>query len=172
MKLKVALFSFAFIMCFLTQNKAQQTARVVRVKDGDTYVFQNGGRLFTVRLTKIDAPEIKQNGGHGAYQFVSSLINGKIVEYDSTGKDKYGRVLVSAKLNGKRLDSFIIRNGWAWHYLEYDNEPMLTISTQEAIRDRLGLWKCGVDKVCPPWLWRGYNSRNRLRYCKGCKSIF
>ena len=52
MKQKVALFSFAFMMCFLTQNKAQQTARVVRVKDGDTYVFQNGGRLFTVRLTR------------------------------------------------------------------------------------------------------------------------
>jgi len=172
MKLKVTLFSFAFVMCFLTQNKAQQTARVVRVKDGDTYVLQIGVRSVTVRLKKIDAPEIKQNGGHGAYQFVSSLINGKIVEYDSTGKDKYGRVLVSAKLNGLRLDSLIIINGWAWHYVNYDNEPMLDIIMQEAIRDRLGLWKYVIDKVCPPWLWRGYNTRNRAKYCKGCKSIY
>ena len=147
MKVKVILFSFAFVMCFSTQNKAQQTARVVRVKDGDTYVLQAGSRSITVRLKKIDAPEIKQNGGHGAYQFVSSLINGKIVEYDSTGKDKYGRVLVSAKLNGLRLDSLIIINGWAWHYVNFDNEPMLDIIMQEAIRDRLGLWKCGIDSV-------------------------
>ena len=172
MKVKVILFSFAFVICFLTQNKAQQTARVVRVKDGDTYVLQTSSRLFTVRLKNIDAPEIKQNGGYGAYQFISSLINGKIVEYDSTGKDKYGRVLVSAKLNGLRLDSLIIINGWAWHYVNYDNEPMLDFIMQEAIRDRLGLWKCGVDKVCPPWLWRGYKSRNRAKYCKGCKSIY
>ena len=172
MKVKVILFSFAFVMCFLTQNKAQQTARVVRVKDGDTYVLQTGSRSFTVRLKKIDAPEIKQNGGHGAYKFVSSLINGKIVEYDSTGKDKYGRVLVSAKLNGLRLDSLIIINGWARHFVNYDNEPMLDISMQEAISGKSGLWKCGTNNVCPPWLWRGYNSRNRAKYCKGCKSIY
>lgn len=172
MKVKVTLFLFAFVMCFLTQNKAQPTARVVRVKDGDTYVLQTGSRLFTVRLKKIDAPEIKQNGGYGAYQFLRSLINGKIVEYDSTGKDKYGRVLVSAKLNKLRLDSLIIINGWAWHYVNFDNEPMLDIIMQEAIRDRIGLWKCGVDKVCPPWLWRGYNNLNRAKYCKGCKSIY
>jgi len=172
MKLKVSLLSLAFVMCFLTQNKAQQTARVVRVKDGDTYVFKTGERSFTVRLNKIDAPELKQNGGYGAYQFVSSLIIGKIVEYDSTGKDKYGRVLVSAKLNGLRLDSIIIRNGWAWHYVYYDRETLLDTLMQEAISDKLGLWACGVSKVCPPSLWRGYNSRNRAKYCKGCKSIY
>ena len=172
MKLRISILSIAFVMCFLTQNKAQQAARVVRVKDGDTYVFKTDSRSFTVRLNKIDAPELKQNGGYGAFKFVSSLINGKIVEYDSTGKDIYGRVLVSAKLNGLRLDSIIIRNGWAWHYVFYDKELLLDTMMQEAISDHLGFWACGVSKVCPPSLWRGYNSRNRAKYCKGCKSIF
>lgn len=105
------LLLIVFGTCFLTENKAQQTAQVVRVKDGDTYIFKNSIRPFTVRLTKIDAQEVKQNGGYGAYKFVSSLISGKRVVYDSTGKDKYGRVLVTVRLNGMRLDSFIIRNG-------------------------------------------------------------
>lgn len=168
MKLKVSLLSLAFMMCFLTQNKAQQTARVVKVKDGDTYVFKTGSRSFTVRLNKIDAPELKQSGGFKSYQFVSGLIIGKLLAYDSTGKDLYGRVLVNVKLEGKRLDSLIIRNGWAWHYVNYDNEVMLENAMQEAITDRLGLWACGTPKVCPPWLWRSYNTRNKTRYCKGC----
>ena len=172
MKLRVALLTCAFVMCFLSPNKAQQSARVVRVKDGDTYVFKTDSRSFTVRLNKIDAPELKQNGGYGAFKFVSSLINGKIVEYDSTGKDKYGRMLVSTKLNGLRLDSIIIRNGWAWHYVYYDKERLLDSMMQEAISNHLGLWSCGVTKVCPPSLWRGYNSRNRDKYCKGCKRIY
>jgi len=172
MKIKAAFISAAFAMCFLAQSNAQQTARVVRVKDGDTYVFKTDNRSFTVRLNKIDAPELKQNGGYGSYQFVSSLIIGKVVTYDSTGKDLYGRVLVSAKLNGLRLDSIIIRNGWAWHYVYYDRETMLDTLMQQAISDKLGLWACGVSKVCPPSLWRGYNSRNRAKYCKGCNRIY
>lgn len=172
MKVKATLVSAVFAMCFLAQSNAQQTARVVRVKDGDTYVFKTGNRSFTVRLNKIDAPELKQNGGYGAYQFVSSLIIGKIVVYDSTGKDLYGRVLVSARLNGLRLDSIIIRNGWAWHYVNYDKETMLDTMMQQAISDKLGVWACGTLKVCPPSLWRGYNSRNKVKYCKGCNRIY
>lgn len=151
------------------QGIAQRTAKVIKVKDADTYVFEVGARILTVRLNKIDAPELKQKSGFEAYQFVSSLIIGKTVTYDSTGKDKYGRVLAGAKLNGMRLDSIIISNGWAWHYIAYDKEELLDELMQEAIRNKLGLWKCGMKNVCPPWLWRGYNEKSRARYCKGCK---
>ncbi|WP_206106590.1 thermonuclease family protein [Ilyomonas limi] len=151
-----------------TPALAQSTARVVRVKDGDTYVFRSGARVFTVRLTKVDAPEMKQAFGFTAYQCVNQLLTGKAVEYDSVGKDLYGRVLVSVKLDGKRLDSLLIRNGWAWHYIAYDTETMLDNLMNEAIMTHSGLWACGVNHVCPPWLYRSYNERNRAKYCKGC----
>lgn len=158
-------------MCFGVKLQAQNTARVIRVKDGDTYVLQTENRQITVRLNKIDAPELKQNGGVSAAKFVSSLILGKNIVYDSTGKDKYGRVLANATINGLRLDSIIIRNGWAWHYVNYDKETMLDNAMQEAITEHLGIWKCGTLKVCPAWLWRSYNDKNKEKYCKGCKTI-
>ena len=147
---------------------AQSTARVVRVKDGDTYVLVDGSNTFTARLLKIDAPEMKQKSGIEAYRFVNGTIAGKMVGYTGTAKDRYGRTLVSITINGLRLDSLIIRNGWAWHYLNYDNETMLDYAMQQAISDSLGLWSCGNANVCPPWLYRGYNAKNKIRYCKGC----
>jgi len=147
---------------------AQTTAKVIRVKDGDTYVLQDSVKTFTVRLLKIDAPELKQKSGMESYRFVNGTIAGKMVGYTGNSKDKYGRTLVSITINGLRLDSLIIRSGWAWHYLNYDNETMLDNAMQEAIGDSLGLWSCGSSSVCPPWLYRGYNAKNRIRYCKGC----
>ena len=147
---------------------AQSTARVVRMKDGDTYVLADGNNTFTARLLKIDAPELKQKSGMEAYRFVNGTIAGKMVGYTGTAKDRYGRTLVSITINGLRLDSLIIRNGWAWHYVNYDNETMLDNAMQEAIGDSLGLWSCGNANVCPPWLYRGYNAKNKIRYCKGC----
>jgi len=149
---------------------AQTTARVVRVKDGDTYVLATGGNTFTARLMKIDAPEMSQKSGVAAFRFVNSKIVGKTIQYAGNAKDKYGRTLVSITIDGQRLDSLIIRSGWAWHYENYDNETLLENAMQEAISDSLGLWACGISNVCPPWLYRGYNAKNRIRYCKGCSN--
>ncbi len=147
---------------------AQTNAKVLRVKDGDTYLLKDSVKTFTVRILKIDAPEMKQTSGMESYRFVNGTIGGKMVEYTGTSKDKYGRTLVSITINGQRLDSLIIRNGWAWHYVNYDNETMLDNAMQQAIGDSLGLWSCGNANVCPPWLYRGYNAKNKIRYCKGC----
>ncbi len=88
---------------------AQSTARVVRMKDGDTYVLVDGSNAFTARLLKIDAPELKQKSGIEAYRFVNGTIAVKMVGYTGTSKDRYGRSLVSITINGLRLESLIIR---------------------------------------------------------------
>jgi micrococcal nuclease len=167
MKLKKVFIASFMILC-LVHGYAQKKARVIGVKDADTYIFEIDKQAVTVRLNKIDAPELKQPSGVSAFEFVQNLIIGKIVTYESTGKDKYGRLLASAKLDGKRLDSLIICNGWAWHYVVYDKEVLLQTMQEMAITNHLGLWKCGLNKVCPPWIWRSYNARNRAKYCKGC----
>ena len=160
------------IFLFWVQTtSAQPTARVVRVKDADTFVLNANGRQITIRLTKVDAPETKQNYGLQAQRNVSALILGKVVSYDSTGHDKYGRVLASIRVNGARLDSTEIANGWAWHYKQSDSEQLLENLMAQAATDRKGLWQCGKEKVCPPWLFRQYNYKYRLRYCKGCNIV-
>ncbi len=160
------------VFLFWVQTTSAQTpARVVRVKDADTFVLNSNGREITIRLGKVDAPETKQNYGLQAQRYVSALLLGKVVSYDSTGRDRYGRVIASIRVNGERLDSIEIANGWAWHYKQYDNEQMLEQLMAQAAENKVGLWQCGKEKVCPPSLFRGYNYKNRLRYCNGCKIV-
>jgi endonuclease YncB( thermonuclease family) len=158
------------LLAFVALNaSAKDSARVVRVKDGDTYVFRKGNTDFTVRLKNIDAPELKQPFGYLSFVYTSKLISGKMVSYDSTGKDLYGRVLADVWINNQRLDSILIINGWAWHYQTYSNDTLLKSLMVSAINANKGLWKCGMDGVCPPSFWRSYNLKNKSKYCKSCK---
>ena len=148
---------------------AKDSARVVRVKDGDTYVFRKGNTDFTIRLKNIDAPELKQPFGYLSFVYTSKLISGKTVSFDSTGKDLYGRVLADVWLNNQRLDSTLISNGWAWHYQTYSSDTLLKSLMVSAINTNKGLWKCGMNGVCPPSFWRSCNLKNKSKYCKSCK---
>jgi len=141
----------------------------VRVKDGDTYVFRKGSTDFTVRLKNVDAPELKQPFGYLSFVYTSKLISGKMVSYDSTGKDLFGRVLADVWINNQRLDSTLISNGWVWYYQQYSNDTLLKSLMVSAINTNKGLWKCGMIGVCPPSFWRTYNLKNKSKYCKSCK---
>lgn len=166
---KSVLILLLLITSFAT---AKERARVVSVKDGDTYVLRKGNIDFTVRLKNVDAPELKQPFGYLSFVYTSKLISGKLVTYDSTGKDFYGRVLADVWLNNQRLDSLIIRNGWAWHFQTYSNDTMLKQCMLYAINEKIGLWKCGMIGVCPPSFWRSYDKKNRAKFCSGCKLIY
>ena len=150
---------------------AQTKATVIRIVDADTYQVLSNAQVFTVRLANVDAPELKQHFGVEAKQFVSELIYGKQVLIEVQGKDRYNRTIASITINGKALDSILISNGWAWHYAEYNHEKKLATYQNEAIKFKLGLWQCGTNKVCPPWVYRNLNSKNRKVYCSGCKKF-
>ena len=156
-------------LAFCQRLSANDSARVVRVKDGDTYVLRKGNYDFTVRLKNVDAPELKQPYGYLSFVNTSKLLSGKMIAYDSTGKDLYGRVLASIWIDNMRLDSTLIRNGWAWHYQTYSNDTLLKSMMGLAINEHKGLWKCGMAGVCPPSFWRSYNLKDRSKYCNTCK---
>lgn len=157
------------LLSISTIVKAKETARVIRVKDGDTYVFKDNTKEFTVRLKNVDAPESKQQFGFLSGIYVSQLILGKVVQYESTGTDIYKRVLADVWIDNKRLDSILIRNGWAWQYVQYSNDILLKQCMQLAIDEKKGIWKCGTMAVCPPSLWRKYSIKEKNKYCSGCK---
>ena len=160
---------FISAICFSFKMNANDSARVVRVKDGDTYVLRKGNTDFTVRLKNVDSPELKQPYGYLSFVNTSKLLSGRMVSYDSTGKDLYGRVLADIWVNNQRLDSTLIRNGWAWHYQTYSKDSLLKSIMVLAINEKIGLWKCGMDGVCPPSFWRSYKLKDRSKYCNTCK---
>lgn len=167
-----AIFKIIFLFLISTislKTNANDSARVVRVKDGDTYVLRKGNTDFTVRLKNVDSPELKQPYGYLSFVNTSKLLSGRMVSYDSTGKDLYGRVLADIWINNQRLDSTLIRNGWAWHYQTYSKDSLLKSMMVLAINEKTGLWKCGMAGVCPPSFWRSYKLKDRSKYCNSCK---
>jgi micrococcal nuclease len=157
-----------YLMLQIASAFAQNSATVIRVIDGDTYQMLQGKRIFTVRLLNIDAPETKQSFGEAAKDSVSKLILGKTVGIEVVKLDKYKRTLANLSINGKALDSILITNGWAWYYKEYSFKNSLELLQNKAISKRLGLWKCGANKVCQPSVFRSLNVKNRAKYCNAC----
>ena len=133
----------------------QISARVIRVKDGDTFVGLWNGQNYDCRLVHVDAPEIKQAYGVSSRDSLSKLILGKMVAIDSIKSDLYGRVLVDVRLGNIRLDSLLIVKGWAWHYAAYSSDAMLADRMVYACIQGVGLWRCSKSIVCPPWVYRG-----------------
>ena len=163
MKHLIILFNISFLLA-----GAQEKALVTRIVDADTYDLFYKGKNHRVRLSHIDAPELKQSYGQAAAEQVKQMLYYRSVIFDSTGKDLYGRLVGNLLLNGKRVDSLLVRNGIAWYNPAYEKDATLAGCMQLAISERKGLWYCGADKVCPPWLFRSYTYQNRLRYCAGC----
>ncbi|WP_018343419.1 thermonuclease family protein [Cytophaga aurantiaca] len=148
---------------------AQHSAHVIRVIDGDTFIAKWGNKNYTCRLENVDAPELTQNFGTESYRALNNLIMGHKIMISNHKVDLYGRRLVSVTVDTKRVDSLLIRNGFAWLYINYCNEALLKQCMQDAINSKSGLWDCGKEHVCPPWLYRHYNYKSKLKYCTGCK---
>ena len=162
------IFWTSFLSALMLSAMANQTAKVVRVWDGDSFNLLVKGEVISTRLANVDAPEMNQLWGKESQREVSKLILGKDVEFENLGLDKYKRTLVMIYLKGERLDSLLIANGLAWHYVNFSKDEMLAKCQTIAVDKKLGLWECGAKGVCPPWLFRQYNYRNKLKYCKGC----
>ena len=152
----------------LLGSEAAVKARIISVHDGDTFTATWKGKTYHCRLNNFDAPELKQNFGIDAWHKLEELVTGSIVTIDSVTHDRYGRVVTNVWINGLRLDSIMIREGYAWHYVAYNSETMLAQCQEDAMSEKLGLWSYGTKAACPPWLFRKYNNRNKTRYCSGC----
>ncbi len=129
------------------------TGKVVGVSDGDTIEVMRAGRAVRVRLQGIDCPESHQAYGTRAKQFTAELAFGKTVAVQVHGTDQYGRILGEVILpDGRSLNRELVRNGYAWWYRRYSDDPVLQQLEEEARRERRGLWR---DKnPTPPWQFR------------------
>jgi endonuclease YncB( thermonuclease family) len=131
-------------------------ARVVAVHDGDTLTVLVERRQVKVRLTEIDAPELKQAYGARSKQSLSELCFGKTAELEVHDRDRYGRTLAQVYCGGIDANAEQVRRGYAWTYTRYaaPGSPLFAIEREARIARR-GLWEDPAPT--PPWDWR----RNR-----------
>lgn len=150
---------FLFFYGFVFSQKI--TAKVVGVKDGDTFVVLHEKKEIVVRLEHIDAPEKNQPFGNRAKQFASDFCFGKTVVVMGNGKkDRNGRWIGEIFYNNQNLNKELVRNGLAWHYKRYSKSANYADLETAARKKKAGLWRY-KDPIAP-WNWRK-SKRNKVQ---------
>jgi endonuclease YncB( thermonuclease family) len=118
------------------------------VNDGDTIQIKDR----VVRLRGIDAPETDQPFGTDAALHLKSLVYGRHVRVEYSETDQYGRIVGTVYCQMEDINLAMIRDGFAWHYKQYDNTQSYADAEDEARISRRGLWI--DDTPIPPCEYR------------------
>jgi len=133
---------------------AMLPGRVVGVIDGDTVDVRLQSGMIRVRLHAIDAPERDQPRGAASKAALSKLVYGKDVGVDAIEQDRYDRLVARLWLGEQDVNAEMIRQGEAWVYRRYADDPAYC-AYEKAARDlRRGLWGLPAGQTVAPWEWR------------------
>ena len=158
----VAVCHFALGACLAAAPAAAQAREhlagiVTRVADGDTLNLSSNGRVYTIRLDGIDAPEAGQPFGRQARVELRALALSRTVTAAVTDRDRYGRVVARVLVWGTDLSEEMVRSGFAWHYARYSRDARLAALEQQARQQRRGLWAEATPVA--PWDYRVGHAR-------------
>jgi endonuclease YncB( thermonuclease family) len=132
---------------------AEYAARVVKIADGATItVLRDDNTQERVRLASIDAPERGQPYGTRAKEALAALVFDQNVRVKGVDVDRYGRTVGSVWVVDVNVNAEMVRQGYAWVYRKYSDDPALLALEAEARAAKKGLW-ADSDPV-PPWEWR------------------
>ena len=136
------------------QEESAAKAKVIRVKDGDTFVASSRGKEYTVRLIGIDTPESvhpdkSRNTPEGkeASEYLKRLITGKTVylEQDVSETDRYGRVLAYCWIDSDTMvNALLLEQGYAVTMTvppDVKYEDWFERLQNEARDEQRGFWK-------------------------------
>ena len=71
----------------------QFDAKVIKVIDGDTIWVKTENKHVKIRLSYIDAPELRQTFGVRSKNYLTNLVLDKKVQIDTYRKDRYNRII-------------------------------------------------------------------------------
>ena len=128
--------------------------RVVGVIDGDTIDVLVGQDVRRVRLFGIDTPERGQPWYAKAKRALSSRVYGKQVRVNDVARDRYGRTVGEVYADNVCVGCELVREGNAWVYRRYTDDPVLYQLEAEARAAKRGLWALPESQRIPPWEWR------------------
>lgn len=120
--------------------------------DGDTIKVLKNDVAVIVRLSAIDAPEMKQAFGPKAKKVLSSLTFGQTLAIYPTAIDPYGRYTARVFRGDLPINAEMVRRGMAWRYDRYARGDTKLLALQRRARaKRVGLWRDA--RPVAPWLW-------------------
>ena len=147
---------FILILFFPSGLSAQLEGKVIGIVDGDTFTLITKDTIkIKIRLAGIDCPERGQPFANVAKIYLSNLIFSKNVFLKTVGFDRYGRTLAIVFIDAINVNESMLRDGMAWHYIEYDDNIIWANLERMARINKWGLWVEG--NAMPPWEWRKNN---------------
>lgn len=145
-----------------SDSRESITGKVVSIPDGDTFtLLDQAGKEHRVRLQGIDAPERTMAYSRKATEALKSTVDGKAVEVRFKERDHYERILGHVYVAGAYINLELIKNGWAWHYKRYSDDPDMAEAEKVARREKRGLWKDSDPQ--PPWEFRQQKRESETR---------
>ena len=143
------------IICTLSYAD-QYEGRVIKVIDGDTIWVKTNNKHIKIRLSYIDAPELKQTYGVRSKNFLTNLILDKNVQINANKKDRYNRHLGEVYIHNVDESVFVnakmLKSGNAWIYLKHrDNSYLKNLENYARIK-KIGLWS--EETPVEPWIYR------------------
>jgi endonuclease YncB( thermonuclease family) len=128
---------------------------VIGIADGDTLTLLTPERQqVRIRLAEVDTPERRQPWGNRARQALAELVFRRPVAVEVVDVDRYGRTVGWVFRGRLNINAEMIRQGHAWVYRRYLQDPTLLRLEAEARRQRRGLWSLPEAQRVPPWEWR------------------
>ena len=135
------------------QPGTELRGKVVQVKDGDSMVVRVGDENVGVRTFGVDCPERGMPFSARAKSFTSGLVGNRDVTVVVHDVDRYGRIVGDVKLaDGRSLGRELLREGLAWYYRRYANDPDFEKLESDARAAKRGLWS--DPNPIPPWKFR------------------
>lgn len=126
--------------------------KVVTVIDGNTLeVFTPENETYKVLLFGIDCPELGQEYGEKAKQYLEKLILNKEVSVEIQGKDRWGNRLGIILIEGVDPREELLKEGLAWTSEKNPIESFEAIKEKSKVKGK-GLWE--EQNPTPPWIYR------------------
>ena len=123
------------------------------ITDGDTFkLLVEDSIEYKIRLHGIDCPEKAQAFSQVAKKSLSDMIFGQEVKVEYAKKDRYGIIIGKVFVGNLYVNEELIKQGMAWHFTKYDQNPKWQELEQEARAQKIGLWT-DSDPMAP-WLYR------------------
>jgi micrococcal nuclease len=161
--MKKSVFVLAgMLVSILALPKEIISAKVVNVIDGNTVeVIAEDKESYKIQLFGIDCPELGQNFGYEAKNYLEKIMLGKSVTVEMKGKDRWGNRLGIVLIDGKvdpRVE--LLEEGLAWT-AEINPIPELEGIKEGARVKGKGLWK--EESPTPPWIFRRHQTLTQFK---------
>jgi micrococcal nuclease len=139
------LFAFFFV---------QKEGKIIRIVDGDTFVYESYTGTQKIRMAYIDAPEHNQFFGDSSTLFLKQY-EGMKANIEIIGGDKYGRKIAVLYVNNENINLKEIRLGYAWCYRYFCKDTTYINAENRARILKIGLWK--YPNPINPYKFRKYH---------------